>query len=209
MNFRNTLILFIIAVAVVVGVYLTEGRRDTAQDADKTSSGAQSVQVLDLKVADVTRLRVTDKDGKTVEAAREGSDWKLVAPSQAPGDTARLDGVVRQVVETRATRKLETKDANLADFGLDKPTATISLTTGAGEKTIKVGDQTPDKSAYYIQRADDGSVYTISTFAVSGAMGLAANPPLQPTPLPGLTVLPPEPTAAPTATPAASATPKP
>ena len=200
MNFRNTLILVVIAVVVVAGVYFTEGQRDTAQDAAKTAGG-QSVPVLDLKAADVTRLKVTDKDGKTVEAAREGGDWKLVAPTAAPGDTTRLDSAVRQVVETRATRKLEAKDVNLAELALDKPAFTISLTTAAGEKTLKVGDQTPDKAAYYIQRADDGSIYTVSTFAVSGATGLVANPPVQPTATPGLTVLPPEPTATPSATP--------
>lgn len=208
MNFRNTLILVVIAIAVVAGVYFTEGRRDTSQDAAKTTTGQPSVQVLDLKAADVTRLRVTDKDGKTVEATREGGDWKLVAPTQAPGDTARLDGVVRQVIETRATRKLEAKDVNLTDLALDKPAFTITLATAAAEKTLKVGDQTPDKAAYYIQ-ADDGSIYTISTFAVSGATGLIANPPVQPTATPGLTVLPPEATRTPTATPEPSATPKP
>ena len=207
MNFRNTVILVVIAVVVVAGVYFTEGRRDTSQDAAKTSSG-QSVQVLDLKAADVTRLKVTDKDGKTVEATHEGGEWKLVAPTQAPGDTARLDSIVRQVVETRATRKLETKDVNLTDLALDKPAFTLTLTTAAAEKTLKVGDQTPDKSAYYIQ-ADDGSIYTISTFAVSGATGLIADPPVQPTPTPGLTVLPPEATYTPTVTPEPSATPKP
>ena len=197
MNFRNTVILVVIAVVVVAGVYFTEGRRDTSQDAAKTSSG-QSGQVLDLKAADVTRLTVADNSGKAVEVTKSGDAWTLTAPSQGPADSPRVDSAVQQLAGTKASRKIEAKDVDKAAFGLDKPAYIITLGTTAGDKTLTVGGQTPDKSSDYVQKADDPAAYLLSTFTVSAATDMLSRPPLPPTPAPALTVLPGAPIAAPT-----------
>lgn len=208
MNFRMTAILVIVAALVVGGVYFSENQRKSS-NATPTPGPNAPVDVLGLKTADVTRLKIVDKAGKTVEVVKDGENWKMTAPTQEPADATRVELVVRQIGEGRANRKIEAKDVDLAAFELQQPAYTMTLTTAAGEKTLKVGGQTADKTAFYTQQADDPAVYLMSNLNINAATGLIERPPVQPTPTPGVTVLPAEATRTPTVTPAATETPRP
>ncbi len=198
MNFRLTGLLVLIAIALVAAVYFFDVRRDKTEDTTSTGSGAP-VALFDLKADDVTRLKVTDNTGKTVEVTKDGGAWRLVAPSQEPADATRVDSVVRQVAEAKASRKIEAQDVDKAAFELDKPATIITLGTASGDKTLNVGGQTPDKGSYYVQKTDDPAAYLLNGLAVTAATGLVSRPPTQPTPTPALTLLPGDATATPTA----------
>ncbi len=198
MNFRLTGALVLVAAVLVAGVYFFVVRRDNADDTTAATGSGAPVALFDLKAADVTRLKVADNSGKAVEVTKSGDAWTLTAPSQGPADSPRVDSAVQQLAGTKASRKIEAKDVDKAAFGLDKPAYIITLGTTAGDKTLTVGGQTPDKSSDYVQKADDPAAYLLSTFTVSAATDMLSRPPLPPTPAPALTVLPGAPIAAPT-----------
>src|SRR6478672_3579216 len=126
MNFRITAIVAVVALVLVGGLYYYDVIREKPADSESTAPGAP-VALWDLKAPDVTRIKVADNAGKTVEVAHEGADWKLVAPTQEPADASRMDTVVSQLATAKSTRKIEAKDVNAVDFGLAKPAFVITL----------------------------------------------------------------------------------
>jgi hypothetical protein len=200
MNFRITAILAVIAIAVVGGLYWWENIREKPPE---TPPAGAPVALWGVKPEAVTGVKIVAADGNTVEVIREGEGWKMVAPSQEPADTTRVDTVVRQLADARSIRKIEAKDVNPADFELQKPAYVVTLTTAGGLQVLSIGGQTADKTSYYTQKAGDPGVYLINNLAITGATALVANPPKQPTPAPALTILPGDPvgTPAPKSTP--------
>lgn len=190
MNFRVTAILVAVAVLLGLGVYLFEFRRERPEPAATAGAGPLWEG---LKAGDVMGLKVTDKDGKTVDLTKSGADWQIVAPNPGPGDAASLDNAARQLTEARATRKIEAKDVKLDEFGLQPPLYVVTLRIGAGERVLNIGDQTPDKLSVYVQKPGDPAVYLVSNAVTAPLAGFITRPPVQPTPLPALTVLPPAP----------------
>ena len=85
---------------------------------------------------------------------KDGAAWKL---GGAPADGSVADRLVTAVKQLRATGVAEEKAADLAQYGLDKPKATVKLSVGAGKdtytRTVRVG------------QAKSGAV-TLKTFAV-------------------------------------------
>jgi hypothetical protein len=189
MNPRLTAILAVIAIVLVGGLYYYDVVREKPDESESTAPGAP-VALWDLKATDVTGLKVTDNAGKSVEVARDGGAWKIVAPSQEPADSARVDTVVSQLATAKSTRKIESKDVNAVDFGLDKPAFVITLTTTGGNRSLTIGGPTFDKTSYYVQKDGDTAAYLVSNLTIDSATGFVANPPQQPTPEPALTLLP-------------------
>lgn len=199
MNFRVTAILVVVAVALGLAVYFFEFRRERPEPA---ATGGAGPVWEGLKAADVTGLKIVDKDGKTVDLTKSGAAWQIAAPSSGPADTTVLDNAARQLAEARATRKIDAQDVKLDEFGLQPPQYVATLSTTGGERVLNIGAQTPDKTSVYVQKPGDPAVYLVSNAVTAPLAGFIANPPLQPTPLPALTVLPSAPAQVPaTATP--------
>lgn len=60
--------------------------------------------------------------------------------------------------------KIETENINLAEYGLENPVSTVKVKTKNGnERTIFLGNSTPDKEYYYASIDGDSSVYIIPT----------------------------------------------
>src|SRR5262249_29148337 len=73
---------------------------------------------------------------REIELHRDDGTWRLVRPIQAPADDATVKAVVGAIADTEVQRTLDQAPADLAPFGLDKPTVTARL-------TLKDGSQPP------------------------------------------------------------------
>jgi hypothetical protein len=78
------------------------------------------------------------KDGVTSEPAAE---WKIVKPLAARADTFAVDRLLESVTGLEKTSTIEKADPRAV--GLDKPRATVRLSTSEGEKVLKIGAEVP------------------------------------------------------------------
>jgi len=109
--------------------------------------------------AEVERFVLINPRGERIEVARGGSDWKVVSPVEAPGDQPEIASFLDQVVPGH--RGVELAGArNLADYGLEKPFATLILyrTGAAAPETLFVGDKTPTSSNSYVRLGSAESI---------------------------------------------------
>src|ERR1043166_4237194 len=89
-------------------------------------------------------------DNKVLELAKYGGDWKLVKPLEAPADTAAAEGLIGKV-QSAQMKSIVTDNvapADLKKYGLDKPTATVTLSLGSAKASLLLGGKSGDGSLY-------------------------------------------------------------
>jgi len=89
-------------------------------------------------------------DSKTVELAKAGGDWTLLKPMQAPSDAAAAENLISKV-QSAQMKSIVTNNVSPADlkkYGLDKPTASVTLSLGSAKASLLLGGKAGDGSVY-------------------------------------------------------------
>lgn len=135
MNFRTTLILFALLVAVGLAVFFVNHKGD---DEGKTDAAAK--KLVDLTADDVTKVVVTpaggtrmaferpaeEKDKKDKSPFAPGREWKMLEPVAAGAQSWQVDALVRDVVALEGKSQLDADKK--ATVGLDQPQYTVEVT---------------------------------------------------------------------------------
>jgi hypothetical protein len=109
-------------------------------------------------------------DGKAIELAKEGADWKLTKPLAARADNSAVEGLVGRL-ETTQMKSVAANDPtpdDLKKYGLDKPAATITLSVGSARATLLIGGKADDDNVY-ARDASKPSVVTVEKSLVDDA----------------------------------------
>ena len=77
----------------------------------------------------------------TVELAKNGSEWTLVKPIAARADYSTAEGALERLSSAQmvALTAASPSPTELAKFGLDKPTSTMTVKTGSSRATLALG----------------------------------------------------------------------
>jgi hypothetical protein len=174
MNFRTTLILFVLVVAGLIFFIVAERNGGNADEARDTSGGGtpgdvqQGRKLLDLKTDDVQRLVIKPADGQPLELTRVGgsganaTDWKIVQPVAWSADSFDARNLVESVVNIRSRGRVGQGAGTRKDFGLEKPRFTIEITDKSGKSTtLLVGNQMALGNDLYVD-ANDGKGTSIA-----------------------------------------------
>ena len=152
MNFRTTLLLLVLVLAVGATLFFTRDRTaEKEQSTDATTT--EQHKLLDLNTEDVAKIAVTNSDGVRFALNKVGSDWKLVEPVKAAAKTFEVNDLVRALVELQSRGQVDA--SKKASGGLDHPTYIIEL-TGKADKVTKLsfGDKSPVGDSLYVQVDD-------------------------------------------------------
>jgi hypothetical protein len=150
-----TWIMLAALVAIAAYFFLVDEKGRETRERQRRSSR----KLFSYTRAEVERFVLINSKGERIEVARSGSDWKVVSPVDAPGDQPEIASFLDQVVPGRRGVEL-TGARNLADYGLEKPFATLILyrTGAAAPETLLVGDKTPTSSNSYVRLGSAGSI---------------------------------------------------
>jgi hypothetical protein len=194
MSPRVTLILLVVLIVLGGYVYLFELQRSDQRGSDEVTGN--SVQIYDTAYGeyDIVELEILGPATaahfvRTKETLTQ--DWEMLLPtpmSPKQLDQARVNGAATRMGRLTANQVI-TGVTNLAQFGLEPPELTVSLTISNGKRiTFYTGDETPVNDNRYIRRASgDNSVFLVPALAVDELRRLLDEVPLAPTLLPTLT----------------------
>jgi Domain of unknown function (DUF4340) len=89
-------------------------------------------------------------DNNTVELAKADGDWKLLKPIEAPADSGAAESLLGKVqsVQMKSIVTDSVAPADLKKYGLDKPTASITLSLGSAKASLLLGGKAGDGSLY-------------------------------------------------------------
>jgi len=204
MNTRTTLVLLAVLILVGIAVYFIEFRKPGIGTA--TPAAPESATLLVLSSPAISGITVRDTVSNTmVSATRDISGtWWLAEPAGQPADPGILNPMASSLSSIYVQRTL-TPTASLSEFGLLTPTLSVEIASTSGPVSFVVGDATPNKGAYYVQKAGDAHVYLIDAGLVDQLRQFASKPPQAAPPTPEPFTLPtpvmPAPSALPTPTP--------
>ncbi len=191
MRFRNTLLVVVIFIALGGYTYFFEMKRENG--AGDVTPEPTATFVWELDPTDVVQLDVIGPDGRTRLVRGEGTSWSLVDPetgTEEPADDVRVNRVVNLLARLQA-RRVFTGTIELSEYGLDDPAWRAEVRLRGGEQeTLWWGDQTPQRSAYYVKKGEEGKVYVVDAFTIEDMERLVREPAYAPTPTPTATVTP-------------------
>jgi len=160
MRFKTTTWILLLALVVIAAYYFfVDERARTA----KERNYRQNRKLFSYSRGDVERFILINPKGERIEVAQSGSLWKIVSPVEAPGDQPEIASFLDQVTPGR--RGIELADVrNLADYGLEKPFATLIMyrRSAAAPDTLFVGDKTATSSNSYVRLGGSTSVFISS-----------------------------------------------
>ena len=99
-------------------------------------------------------------EGSTsIQLAKKGSDWMLVKPVAARADYPAVEGALERLGSAQMVGITEAEAASLAKYGLDKPTATMTVAMGSSRATLTLGKT--ENAVVFAKDASRPMVFTV------------------------------------------------
>jgi hypothetical protein len=95
----------------------------------------------------------------TIQLAKKGSDWMLAQPLAARADFAAVESALERVGSAQMVGITEENATSLTKYGLDKPTATITVSMGSSRATLLLGRT--ENAVVYAKDASRPMVFTV------------------------------------------------
>ncbi len=123
-----------------------------------------------LEVAEDLFRQVEIRKGEEATVLRKADDgkWQLTMPKPLQVDQDAARSLVSSLSSMSSDRLVEEKAADLATFGLEKPTLAVLLTRKDGKtQKLLVGDETPTGGGFFAKLDGDARVFTVASYVKS------------------------------------------
>lgn len=127
---------------------------------DETVEETETIAVYTVTAEDIDAL-AWDYEGESLSFDYDGSVWSYTDDADFPLQQSYPSAMTNAVSEITATKVIEAVD-DLAEYGLDEPVCSITVTSGDAAATIDIGDETSLDGLRYVS-VGDGNVYLVSS----------------------------------------------
>ncbi|HUR19469.1 MAG TPA: DUF4340 domain-containing protein [Vicinamibacterales bacterium] len=141
-------------------VFLVGTSADTTFN--RTAFDLRDKTALKIQQQDVNSLELISKN-QTIRLEKNGEDWKMVKPVEAPADYVSVQGVLGQL-QAAQMQTLKDKPEDLKDlkqYGLDKPEVTAIIGAGKQTVTFQLG-KSVDAASFWARDAAKPAVFTVA-----------------------------------------------
>jgi len=141
--------------------WVVERKREPKREGER-----EKVAVLAVDKAKAKEISLATAGGETIRLVKEGAAWKVAAPFAAPADTAAVESMLTSLEKLEADEVVVEQAANPAEFGLDKPSRTITAVVEGAPASLSVefGAKSPDGSSVYARAAGSPKVYLVPSW---------------------------------------------
>lgn len=153
------LILFIM-VGAYVGIMIF-----TPKDDDTTEEDTKDITAYTIEENNIAQIYVKNNASDTpLTFALDGDNWYCKEVKECTLNQYKITAMVDAIKEVEAEQKIENGMDNQEEFGLDKPSTTITVTlTDGSEVTYYLGTINSVLQQYYFNVKGQSDVYLIST----------------------------------------------
>lgn len=162
MKMRQLLIATVVLAALAATLYWSNHRKP-ANDNVTAAASTANAKIISLNQDDISKLEVKKKDGDDVVLNRVApSNWKITSPKPLVADQESVSTILYNLAPMDGATLIEDKTADLKQFGLADPEASVSATGKDGKThTILIGDETPTGDSAYVMLSGDSKVYSV------------------------------------------------
>jgi hypothetical protein len=149
MKFKPTT-LALVAIAILLGgvVYFTETRRSSSPEATEGAGGS----IFEFEESQVQSFTVETPEQTLSFAKDDAGQWQMQQPEPGLASDASVAYLLNLLATAESDRPLTVPAANVSEFGLDEPAATINVVLDNQEThQLILGSANFDNSAIYAQ----------------------------------------------------------
>ncbi len=154
-----------VALLVLAGlgsyIWFVERKQEPKREGER-----EKVTVLAVDKAKAKEISLAPAGGETIRLVKEGSAWKVAAPFAAPADTSAVESMLTSLEKLEADEVVVEQAANPAEFGLDKPSRTVTAVVEGAPAPLAVefGAKSPDGTSVYARAASGPKVYLVPSW---------------------------------------------
>jgi hypothetical protein len=127
-------------------------------------------------------IHVSD-GSRSAAIERVGEGWRVTEPTEGIADPRTVHWPLLELAGLEARLLVDKETPDKAAYGLDVPTLTIAVETRSGERErLYAGRETPDGTAFYLQREGDPRLYIVDHYKIELFQEWLSAPPFKATP---------------------------
>ena len=85
---------------------------------------------------------------RTLKVAKQGADWRIASPVDARADFGAVEGIIGRLNTTPMKSIASPGAADLKEYGLDKPAATVRVMSGSSQAGLAIGKSAGEGVVY-------------------------------------------------------------
>lgn len=105
---------------------------------NKSSFDLRDKTILKIDREKVDRMEIETAD-RTIKIAKQGADWRVTSPVDARADFGAVEGIIGRLNTTPMKAITAAEATDLKEYGLDKPAATVHVTSGSAQAGLAIG----------------------------------------------------------------------
>jgi len=149
--------------AISAGLFWWLNRREAS--ATKPPVTTTTTKIVDVPQDQIHSLTIEKAGSEPIELKRTAGKWSITAPKALSADQGAVSSMLSTFASLNADKLLEGKAASLDQFGLTKPSLSITATKQDGKNLkLMLGDETPTSSGSYAELAGDPRVFIIASY---------------------------------------------
>jgi hypothetical protein len=151
-----------LGVLIVLGGLVWWSNKHPATDTKTTPALAK---LITAKPDEYQHITIAKTGSDPVELAKLANNWEIIKPVQLHADQGSVGSLAGTMTTITPDRLIDEHPANLDQFGLDKPTFQIAVTTKDGKTTkVELGADNPAGTGTYAKLDNDPKVYTVPVY---------------------------------------------
>jgi len=164
MNFKTTIIVGVLAIALGAFVYFYEIKGGE----ERQQAEQQAKKIFLFEDDQVKGLTLANSGKEIVLTKAEDGEWTITSPIATEADESTVDGLVRNLKNAETDRIVADSTADLGAFGLDEPEVKVSLLLGEERtESLCIGDKSPTGSYVFANMAGSHEVFTTRSSLLS------------------------------------------
>lgn len=151
------LVIVVILLLCIVAYFLATryAKQQEQRDKDSETQGQVNLTVIDPDDVDAFSYIA---DGTTYSYTKNKDTWTCENDTSLKMDADSIATLLGNLKKITAAEAIDDYDS-IADYGLDQPQNTITVTCGNETTTIDIGDYNEMLQEYYIKISDDDKIY--------------------------------------------------
>jgi len=132
-EFWKTGVLLLVLAGLGSYIWFVERKQEPKPEGERAK-----VTVLAVDKAKAKEISLAAAGGETIRLVKEGAGWKVTSPFTAPADTSAVESILTSLEKLEADEVVVEQAANPAEFGLDKPSRTITAVVEGAPASLSV-----------------------------------------------------------------------
>jgi len=157
-KFKNTLVLVVVFLVLLVAVLLFESKGLKNQEKKE-----KEAKLVDLAVADILKMTLKNESGAITFQKDEKGGWRITEPLEVQADSMEVDGLAESFAGLRIERIVEAEPKDLKTYEIPNREVTLWIKGKDLPVKVLVGMENPIDSTLFAKREDEKRVVLLAS----------------------------------------------